>query len=575
MLNRSVQSIDTSVTSLDNRMVGAMRLALAASALLIIYIDPSEPDRLVPLTYGALILYTLYSAAILYFTVRSSGFSSSVPYWSHWVDVVWYLLLVALSSGTSSIFFFFFFFSILVTSFRWGFRSGLSVTLVAAFTFTIVGYFTAPPGSDFELNRFLLRPIYLCVFGYMMAYLGGYELMLKSRLALLKEVSLISNPRFGIDRTIGVMMERLRAFYGADTCLLITMGNKAGHYSLRHATGADPDGGAEIKPLDEVKAGYLLAIPDPCAIAYSKINIFLRGNRTLYYAYDLVKNEPVLSGEKIAEELADMLDATAYASIPLLIRNKIRGRVFLTRKHPEPFNHSDIDFLLQVVKQVLPLIENIMLVDRLATEAAEEERKKIARDIHDSIIQPYIGLQMGLASVDRSLTQREGVEADTEELKALISNTRERVGRLAEMTESGISDLRRYIHGLTETQNYEEVLLNSLKRFAAKFGDATGITVTVEAQRIQVNDRLAAEIFQIVAEGLSNIRRHTQSPWAMIKLAQDNGSLILKIENDNTDHQKTASFTPNSISMRAKSLGGFVQIEHFDNTTCVIITVLL
>jgi signal transduction histidine kinase len=413
------------------------------------------------------------------------------------------------------------------------------------------------------------------VFGYMMAYLGGHELQLRSRLALLKEVSLIANPRFGINRTIGVIMERLRAFYDADTCMLISIYSKPGEYRLRHVSRSDPDGGIEEKPLDEVKAGHLLAIPDHCAITYSKIKKNLGSERSVYEAYDLVKDEPTLNGQKAAEELADMLDATAYASIPLLIRNKVRGRFFLIRKQRPAFNHADLDFLLQVVEQVIPVIENIMLVDRLATEAAEKERKKIARDIHDSIIQPYIGLQMGLASVDQSLMRSASVEAGAEELKEIVANTRERIERLVEMTESGIKDLRSYIRGLTQTQAYEEILVNSINRFAAKFSNATGIMVTVEAQSLQVSDRLAAEIFQIVAEGLSNTRRHTQSAWAIIRLAQLDDSLVLRIENDNLGNHKATSFMPGSINLRAISLGGFVQIEQSENMTCVMITIPL
>jgi tRNA nucleotidyltransferase (CCA-adding enzyme) len=52
--------------SVDERMVCLMRLVLSLSALIVIYIDPAEPDRFVAATYAALTLYILYSAA-LYF----------------------------------------------------------------------------------------------------------------------------------------------------------------------------------------------------------------------------------------------------------------------------------------------------------------------------------------------------------------------------------------------------------------------------------------------------------------------------------------------------------------------------
>ena len=128
---------------------------------------------------------------------------------AHWVDIGCFLFIVALSSGTNSVFFFFFFFAILVASFRRGFTAGLRVTLCSALLFTVVGLAASLGGPDFELNRFLLRPIYLLVLGYMMAYWGGREIRLKRRLSLLKEITTLSNPRFGVSQTVGSMLGQL------------------------------------------------------------------------------------------------------------------------------------------------------------------------------------------------------------------------------------------------------------------------------------------------------------------------------------------------------------------------------
>src|SRR6266498_3609250 len=135
--------------TVDDRIIAVMRFALALSALLITIIDPSEPDRLVAVTYTALSLYTIYSAVLFIVVQRYASLQSSIGKWAHWADVACYVVFIALSSGTSSIFFFFFFFAILVASFRWGFRSGLRVVVVSALLFTTVGYATAPKGPDF------------------------------------------------------------------------------------------------------------------------------------------------------------------------------------------------------------------------------------------------------------------------------------------------------------------------------------------------------------------------------------------------------------------------------------------
>ena len=100
-------SLSVSERWIDLRMIAAMRVLLALSALLVIYIDPLEPDRLVVPTYVALGGYAVYSVLLFFLSAR---LSRMFPFHVlHWIDVSWYLLLISLSSGTNSIFFFFFF----------------------------------------------------------------------------------------------------------------------------------------------------------------------------------------------------------------------------------------------------------------------------------------------------------------------------------------------------------------------------------------------------------------------------------------------------------------------------------
>ncbi len=75
-------------------MISAMRVVLALAALLVIYIDPSEPDRLVVPTCLALAGYASYSVAVFFLSVR---LGRVIPLQAlHWIDVAWYLLLIAL-----------------------------------------------------------------------------------------------------------------------------------------------------------------------------------------------------------------------------------------------------------------------------------------------------------------------------------------------------------------------------------------------------------------------------------------------------------------------------------------------
>lgn len=129
------------------RMISAMRLILAAMALLIIHIDPSEPERYVALAYTTLVLYTIYGAAIYGLVLIGAKLTATLHRWAHWADIVWCLILIGLSSGTNSIFFIYLFFPVSVASNRWGFKTGMWVAATSAIPFAIVGYATAPQAA--------------------------------------------------------------------------------------------------------------------------------------------------------------------------------------------------------------------------------------------------------------------------------------------------------------------------------------------------------------------------------------------------------------------------------------------
>jgi len=207
-----------------------MRLVFASAGLLVIYLDPAEPDRFVPATYAALILYVVYS--LMLFLITAGGRPVQwVMRWAHWIDIFWFTVLISLSSGTNSIFFFFYYFSIMIASFRWGFASGLRVAVVSAVLFSVVGYLAGPPNP--EINRLLMRPLGLLGLGYMIAYWGGREIEQRERLKFLNDITRFSNPRFGVDHMISTSMERFRAYYDADKCLLITRVESGDGYRLR------------------------------------------------------------------------------------------------------------------------------------------------------------------------------------------------------------------------------------------------------------------------------------------------------------------------------------------------------
>jgi len=566
-LNRSSANKDVSSARplydrwVDLRLISSMRLVLAFSALVVIYIDPSEPDRLIGLTHLTLLGYCVYSVVIYVLSVRRSPI---LPFKNlHWLDVAWYLSLIALSSGTNSVFFYFFFFAILVASFEWGFGSGLRVTVLSAVLFTIVGYATAPAEPEFELNSFLLRPIYLLVLGYLIAFWGGLQSRLRARLQLMKEVTLLSNPRFGVERTIQSVLESLRSSYQAETCVLIFPKSQAGQpirlygsssegpYQMHRADQNSQDSKNSPREITEEMARIFLTASPAHAIVYRKKS----PREVLLFE---TKTAQVTKGNPQSYPFVNAFDGKSCFSVPVYYRTQPVGRLYIVGG-AHRFDYADIDFVLQVMEQVTGVLENIRLVDSLASDAAGQERRKIAQDIHDSVIQPYIGLQFGLAAVKQKVENGEDVLDNLEELLAL--------------TNGEIADLRNYVGGLRRGESPRDIFLPAVRRFASKFSEVTGLNVEIHgSDDLPIYDRLAAELFQMIEEGLSNVRRHSTSTYAKLDIGIKDGHLEMQLRNERLKRLGEASFTPNSIADRAAALGGQTVVytdKNHDTVVCV------
>ncbi len=534
---------------IDLRLIAGMRVALGTSALLVVLMQPVGPLPWTTPTYVALILYSLYGLVIYHLSIRRNPAVAhrAIP----WLDMLWYVPLIAFTSNTNGLFYYFFFFSIIVASFSWGLSDGLRLTLASASIYTIVGVLSAPDNTPLEIDRLLLAPIGLLIFGYIIARWGGYHTQLKNRLKLLKDVTVFSNPRFGIDRTIKAILESIRAFYDAEACVLVIPGKPgdAESYQLyRVARGIHPSRSAPPEIGHEAAAQFLSP-----SLEYAVI--YRRSGSSQTRLFD-VKNRVFSDTDSSSgDKLAGMLEAQRYLSVPVYYRHQPVGRLYII-DGPHRVESADMEFMLQLMDHVTPVMENIRLIDNLASDAAEQERRRIAHDIHDSVIQPYLGLQFGLSALDQKL-------------EAGNTGIRENVQELLELTNHELAELRRFVWGLRATEERMDILLPAIERYAERFSLVTGIKVDVEAYgKIKINDRLAAELFQIVAEGLSNVRRHAFCRDARVEISCKESLLLLQIKNSRPraggnpeiEPRDGRSFRPHSIAERAASLGGDTQV---------------
>jgi signal transduction histidine kinase len=150
--------------------------------------------------------------------------------------------------------------------------------------------------------------------------------------------------------------------------------------------------------------------------------------------------------------------------------------------------------------------------------AQEEERRNLARELHDEVGQALTALKMDIAIALRSATDSRGRDALTE------------ARELAETTLRGVRDLSQLLHPSTLD---DFGLPATLTAYLRSFSQRTGIRAQLAET---IDDRLepAVEVcvYRIVQEALSNVARHSGATACTVSLNAGNASLRLVIEDN-------------------------------------------
>jgi signal transduction histidine kinase len=531
---------------LDPRLTSAMRVFLVGTGALIYPADPSGGAAgLRSYAFAVLAAFFLYSAIACVAILRGSV---SGGRWLPWIDLGWITLLAAVSGGTSTIYFPLYLFAILCAAFEGGRHAGMEMVAASFLSFSFVGIVTAPTVPSHELDRALIRPTYVLVLGYLVSVLGDHELRLRRRLAFLREAVALANPRFGANHLVARLVARLREFYDADACRVVVREASGECWMWSARRGAAPAGAPDTIP-GTVAAALL---PDPPAAAFLCRAGWGRGTRAEVMAVTALDRGAGKRWRTVsATPIAAALDARAFVSVPFPGGDAARARLYVASRRRGAFARDDVEFLVQIVEQVSAMLEKVRVADKLATDAAEEERRRIARDIHDSIVQPYVGFALGLAGVREALRRGRASEACG------------MVEQLLEVSKEEVEGLRSYMRALHDGPHRDpDVLASAIHRYCARFSSVTGIDVDVVTEgEPHVEPRIAGEVFQIVAEALSNVRRHTDAATASVRIASRDDRVVVQIENDTSPAPTGAPrFSPKSLGERAAALGGSVEV---------------
>lgn len=542
-VQRNPAALHDLVGWVDARVLALLRCLLALTALGILAFGPhpsvmDEGLRLLPV-----VVYCVYSIAVL----LGGGDAVVSQRWVHWTDVALYTWLLAATTAGNALLIHFYLFAIFVAGFVHGYAEGLRVT--AAAVACVLGAAGVYAGLGRDVNAALLQAAYLAAVGSIIACMGGFELQLRRRLRFLHEVNNVWSPRFGVERTIALNLDRMVRFFAADAVLLLLSDDsRPGCYAMYMATPRTAGTVPAASELGEVAARPFLELDDRDSVRYVPPRLLSRIGDELLALGGRDRGEATFRG-KACERLVNVLDARSFISVPYAQNAGIRGRIFVVSTRGE-FSRADLESLREISHSVSMVLENSRLMEQLIADATEHERYKISRDLHDGTIQPYIGLKIGLQAL-----YREAVGDG--------SSLAPRIRDLVEMTAETITDLRTYTANLREGSGLPgNGLLSAVSDQVERYQRFFGLDFAVECRLTrEITGELAAELFHFLVEGMSNVFKHTRSKKGLLHISSDGANVIVRVANEIPRGFRPQPFMPRSIAERVKSLGGELEVH--------------
>jgi signal transduction histidine kinase len=197
---------------------------------------------------------------------------------------------------------------------------------------------------------------------------------------------------------------------------------------------------------------------------------------------------------------------------------------------------------------------------RLRSRARAAERSRLARELHDGVIQSLIGMEMQTDVVRR--------QASSDPLRLP-----KEISRLQELLRKEIMELRERMQLLKPLEVEPAQLVKALAETVDRFRRDQPISASFacDCQEVSLSPRVCSELVRILQEALANVRKHSGARKVLVHFGRENEGWKLLIEDDghgfgftgrrSLAELEAASVGPVVIRERMRSLGGELVIE--------------
>ena len=437
-----------------------------------------------------------------------------------------------------------------------GIRWGLELTLPLAGALSLILVLLTAVKGDIHWMRvvsWLGITVGTFAGGAGLAFMGDRNRRFASQIEFFSRLNATIQVDQGLAESLRMLLEELATSFGAEEALLLYRDTDLERIFLwRLKAGESERLVPESMPLSRTD-GFLLDDMD-ATICWNSLAGSGSG-----FGWDrrdgrALKNLPRLPGPAQQE-----LKVTSFATVAFEQGGQATGRIFLLNGR-KPFQKQDLAWFEHITAHISPALENIFLLRHLRARAIEAERSRIARDLHDGILQTLLSIEIQLDVMRRRLPT-----APDQAVSGLAS--------LQQTVKNEGAELRQTVTDLRPLRVQSADLVDLMRGFAERYRNESTVALDllIDSAQLRAPDRVCREIFQIYREALNNIKKHAKASHVVVKLSQDDSRLVLVVDDNGEGFSFAGRFTgdeldrlrlgPISIKERARTMGGVLTVE--------------
>ncbi|MDB5872292.1 MAG: two component transcriptional regulator, sensor histidine kinase [Ramlibacter sp.] len=267
--------------------------------------------------------------------------------------------------------------------------------------------------------------------------------------------------------------------------------------------------------------------------------------------------------------------AVEYSSHPIMDGSTVRGAVITfvditeRKRAADALQKAKSELELRVVERTRELSEALAQQRELAAyseKVREEERTRIAREVHDELGSLLVALKMDVNWLDKRLSEQQNRAADA--AQAMRERMRCKCQNMSRLIESAVDNVGRIITDLRPSILDHQGLWAALEWQAHEFVESAELELEWDLQAGStpaLPEPAAMAVFRIFQEMLSNIGRHAQASRVAVRIAADGERVRITVEDNGNGASPEAfeaatAYGVMGMRERARHLGGHIAI---------------